>query len=79
MGDGLKRAKAAAEATQITEAQRDLLLLIAPRANGADRYCLPEATRENDRVRQACRKAGWIEYRFGRWFMTPAGRAVLGR
>jgi hypothetical protein len=60
-----------------TEDDLALLRLIRSAAAGADRYQMPEATRENDRTRQRCRKAGWIYYRGGRWFLTLGGRGQL--
>jgi hypothetical protein len=79
MGEGLKRAKAAAEATRMTPDQMEFLRLIAPYRHGADRFRLPEATRESDRIRQSCRRQGWTMFQLGRWVLTDAGRSALER
>lgn len=49
--------------------------------DGAQRKDLPVADRQNDKIRQACRKDGLCVYEnrgLGlRWFILPAGRAMI--
>lgn len=77
MGEGLQRAIAAARATGIKPEHVELLRLVSRHPSGAQSYDMPMCTRANDRIRQACRRFGWMEYRKGRWHLTESGRSVI--
>ena len=77
MGDGLKRAVAAARATRwdgtLTDRERDFLIRLR------ERQALRPADRDEDKVRQRCRRAG-LAYFGGspcRWHISDAGCAAL--
>lgn len=75
---------------RLTEAQRDFLRCLAPAHRPVTRAELSKtATREQDKIRQSCRRAGWVEfvggkledgvrYRMG-WRITEAGRRALSQ
>lgn len=58
---------------KLTKAQRDFLERVR------DNRALGPADRNQDRVRQACRRQGLAEVLMNprRWSLTPAGRAAL--
>lgn len=73
---------------RLTEAQRRFLNEIAYSSRPVTRSELRTlASREEDKVRQSCRRAGLVEYVGGKldsgpaykmgWRITPAGRAAL--
>lgn len=82
MGDGLKRAVAAAAATSIDTEMRRFLDALAKAPNGEAKVSsvwLPCCTREQDKARVKSRKAGLAvcERKPMRWILTDAGRAAL--
>lgn len=69
---------------EMTEAQRDFLARLTDKPT--PRKNLPIADREQDKVRQSCRRRGWVEFVGGRingqdypmgWIVTPAGKTAL--
>lgn len=55
----------------------DFLRLLDKHPAGATRSALPIADREQDRIRQRCKREGWAVWRYGRWQITRAGRFAL--
>jgi len=53
------------------------LVKIDAEGHYATRKRLPLADREQDRIRQRCRRIGLAIYRTGRWELTPIGRAAI--
>jgi hypothetical protein len=82
MGEGLKRAAAAAQATQLegedAREMRSFLHTIDFHYEGAatSSEC-PTATRAQDRVRKMAKRRAWVTYEGGYWRITDAGRAAL--
>lgn len=65
----------------MTDKKAEFLQAVAKCRDGARGADLPLATREHDRIRQACRRAGLVVHEnrgSGKlWFITDAGRAAL--
>lgn len=87
MGDGLKRASAAAARTRadasLTPEMRAFLKRLAPFTAPQTRGSIGcVVTRADDRARQACKRFGYADYaeredgKWG-WQITPLGRQML--
>ena len=79
--DGLKRAFAAAQATQLEgddahEMRRFLAAVVSYEGVATPQEC-PTATRPQDRARRLAKRKGWATYEDGYWRITDAGRAAL--
>lgn len=90
MGDGLKRAFAAAKTTQVRD--DDVVPLRAflhainfdwegvaspDELRRSIRDRTPIADRTQDRVRRLAKRNGWVTYQGGYWRISDAGRAAL--
>lgn len=74
---------------ELTKAMSEFLSALAPHKLPVPRSKLRRsATRDEDKARQACRRAGYVEFVGGRllddgkdypmgWRLTPAGRTAL--
>lgn len=79
MGDGLKRANAAARASRAPLSAREVVFLrrLAEHDGICDRSQLPAASWEEDKARQRCRRLGLASYAGGYWRLSEAGRAEI--
>ncbi len=78
MGEGLKRAQAAAIATQLNEGDFKFLRSLARWRHVANAKDLgPQTSQDENRARQKCKRKGLVEYDGGYWRTTDLGRQVL--
>ncbi len=77
MGAGLRRATAAAIATNLTDEDRNFLRAIVQYSGAATPRECPSASRPQDRARQKCKRLGLVTYEGGYWRITDLGRAIL--
>ena len=58
---------------------KQFLLALFNNGGSCSRKNLPFADRDEDKVRQKCRRSGWAKYKDGCWNLTDAGHRIIDR
>lgn len=81
MGEGLKRAFAAAKAARSPPASEEHLKFLRELARwsgvASPQELVCQTSQAQNAARQTCKRRGWVTFSNGYWRLTDAGRAIL--